>query len=63
MEIWPYFDDNLLIDCLIIGRLFCTVGVHPTRCKVDFLYSFGIFTCSGLMEVFVNVTWCFNLGI
>jgi hypothetical protein len=48
MEIWPNFDDNLLIDCLIIGRLFCTVGVHPTHCKVDFLYSFGIFTCSGL---------------
>ena len=47
MEIWPYFDDHLLIDCLIIGRLFCTVGVHPTRCKVGFLYSFDIFTRSG----------------
>lgn len=29
---------DLEVHCLfVIGRLFCTVGVHPTRCKVGYV--------------------------
>jgi len=47
----------------ITGRLFCTVGVHPTRCKVDY-YSWSLVTCSDFMcSKFIYKLWfCWSLG-
>lgn len=45
----------LSLNCALLnaGRLFCTVGVHPTRCKVCHVFQFLSAYCS----------LCFDLNI
>lgn len=60
----PLFDEMpqlfaYLFYFVLVGRLFCTVGVHPTRCRVLILVLSGwLLSLSSVESLFFFYLWC-----